>query len=121
MSSRNSDGLTIANVQALDFLRFPKCFLSPVSKKFALPLAAEARTGASFAQVCGSPGNAMRFDRGSLGLRAGKHALHVEGLHSASEGAPRLLWEGPALPLTDVPTAAYSHPRQDVVRQGIGK
>jgi hypothetical protein len=75
-----------------------------------------ARTGPSFAQVCGSPGNAMRYARGSLGLRAGKHALHVEGLHSASQGSPRLLWEGPALPLTDVPPAAYSHPRQDVVK-----
>ena len=77
-----------------------------------------AKTGTSFAQVCNSPGNAMRFDRGSLGLRAGKHAFHLEGLHSASEGAPRLLWEGPALPLTDVPPAAYSHPRQDAVKAG---
>jgi hypothetical protein len=80
-----------------------------------------ARTGPSFAQVCGSQGNAMRFDRGSLGLRAGKHTLHVEGLHSASEGAPRLLWEGPALPLTDVPSAAYSHLRQDSVKAGNKK
>jgi hypothetical protein len=77
-----------------------------------------ARTGPSFAQVCGSPGNAMRYDRGSLGLRAGKHLFHMEGLHSASQGAPRLLWEGPALPLTDVPPEAYSHPRQDVVKAG---
>jgi PA14 domain len=74
-----------------------------------------AKTGPPFAQVCGSPGNAMRYDRGSLGLRAGKHKLHLEGLHSASQGAPRLLWEGPSLPLTDVPPAAYSHPRQDVL------
>ena len=75
-----------------------------------------ASTGPSFAQVCGSPGNAIRYDRGSLGLRAGKHTLHLEGLHSASQGSPRLLWEGPALPLTDVPPAAYSHPRHDVVK-----
>jgi hypothetical protein len=74
-----------------------------------------AKTGPPFAQVCGSPGNALRYDRGSLGLRAGKHAIHLEGLHSASQGSPRLLWEGPALPLTDVPPAAYSHPRQDVL------
>jgi hypothetical protein len=79
-----------------------------------------AKTGPPFAQVCGSPGNAMRYDRGSLGLRAGRHALHLEGLHSASEGSPRLLWEGPALPLTDVPPAAYSHLRQDSVKQGTG-
>ena len=77
-----------------------------------------AKTGPPFAQVCGSPGNAMRYDRGSLGLRAGKHTFHMEGLHSASQDSPRLLWEGPALPLTDVPPAAYSHPRQDAVKAG---
>jgi hypothetical protein len=77
-----------------------------------------ARTGPPFAQVCGSPGNAMRYDRGSLGLRAGKHLFHLEGLHSVSEGSPRLLWEGPALPLTDVPPVAFSHPRQDAVKAG---
>jgi hypothetical protein len=74
-----------------------------------------AKTGSPFAQVCGSLGNAMRYDRGSLGLRAGKHVFHLEGLHSASQGSPRLLWEGPALPLTDVPPAAFSHLRQDAV------
>ncbi len=74
-----------------------------------------ARTGPPFAQVCGSPGNAMRYDRGSLGLRAGRHTLHVEGLHSVSQGAPRILWEGPGLPLTPVPPAAFSHARQDAV------
>jgi hypothetical protein len=77
-----------------------------------------AKTGPPFAQVCGSQGNAMRYDRGSLGLRAGKHKFHLEGLHSDSQGSPRLLWEGPALPLTDVPPAAYSHLRQDVVKAG---
>jgi hypothetical protein len=74
-----------------------------------------AKTGPPFSQVCGAPGNAMRYDRGSLGLRAGRHTFHFEGLHSASQGPPRLLWEGPGLPLTDVPAAAYSHPRQDVL------
>jgi hypothetical protein len=77
-----------------------------------------ARTGPPFAQVCGSQGNAMRYDRGSLGLRAGRHIFHLEGLHSVSEGEPRLLWEGPSLPLTDVPAAAYSHLRRDSVKQG---
>jgi len=74
-----------------------------------------AKTGPPFAQVCGSPGNALRYDLGSLGLRAGKHTLHLESLHAVSQGSPRLLWEGPALPLTDVPSAAFSHPRQDVL------
>jgi hypothetical protein len=74
-----------------------------------------AKTGPPFAQVCGSPGNALRYDRGSLGLRAGKHTLHLESLHAVSQGSPRLLWEGPALPVTDVPSVAFSHPRQDVL------
>jgi hypothetical protein len=74
-----------------------------------------AKTGPPFAQVCGSPGNAMRYDHASMGLRAGRHTLHVEGLHSVSQGAPRLLWEGPSLPLTDVPADAYSHVRVDTV------
>ncbi len=57
----------------------------------------------------------MRYARGSLGLHAGLHVFHLEGLHSASQGAPRLLWEGPGLTLKDVPLAAYSHLRQDGV------
>jgi len=77
-----------------------------------------AKTGPPFSQVCGSPGNAMRYDRGSLGLRAGRHTLHLEGLHSVSQGVPRLLWEGPGLPLIDVPAAAFSHLRQDAVKAG---
>ena len=71
-----------------------------------------AKTGPPFAQVCGSPGNALRYDRGSLGLRAGLHTIHVEALNTASEGAPRLLWEGPGVVLTDVPAAAFSHQSQ---------
>jgi hypothetical protein len=74
-----------------------------------------AKTGPPFQQVCGAPGNAMRYDRGSLGLRAGKHLLHLEGLHSMSNAAPEILWQGPALPLSAVPPDAYSHPRQDVL------
>jgi hypothetical protein len=74
-----------------------------------------AKTGPPFAQVCGSPGNAMRYDHGSIGLRAGRHTMHVEGLHSVSQGSPRVLWEGPALPLTDVPADAYSRARLDTV------
>lgn len=75
-----------------------------------------ARTGPPFANVCGSPGNALRYDRGALGLRAGKHTLHVEMLVNASPsyGALRLLWEGPSLPMAQIPGAAFSHPRVDV-------
>ena len=71
-----------------------------------------ARTGPPFAQVCGSPGNALRYDRGSIGLRAGLHSIHLEALDTSSEGAPRLLWEGPGLPIADVPAGAFSHTSQ---------
>jgi hypothetical protein len=75
-----------------------------------------AKTGPPFAQVCGAPGNALRYARGSLGLRAGLHQLHVESLHSVINHVPRLLWEGPALHIADVPLAAYSHPRLAAVK-----
>jgi hypothetical protein len=68
-----------------------------------------ARTGPPFAQVCGSPGNALRYDAGAIGLRAGWHTIHVEALNTASEGAPRLLWEDTTTRLTDVPASAFSH------------
>jgi PA14 domain/PKD domain len=68
-----------------------------------------AKTGPPFAQVCGSPGNAVRYDRGSIGLRAGLHRFHLEGLHFASQGEPRVLWEGPGVPLGEVPALAFSH------------
>jgi len=68
-----------------------------------------AKTGPPFSQVCGSPGNAIRFAVGSLGLRKGKHTLRVEALHEVSGQAPRLLWQAPGGVLVDVPMAAYSH------------
>ncbi len=68
-----------------------------------------AKTGPPFAQVCGSPGNALRYDRGSMGLRAGLHAVHIEALNTTSEGAPRLMWEGPGVAMAEVPDGAYWH------------
>ena len=68
-----------------------------------------AKTGPAFGLVCGAPGNALRYDRGAIGLRAGLHALHIEALNTATEGAPRLLWEGPGMALADVPAGAFSH------------
>lgn len=67
-----------------------------------------AHTGPPFAQVCGSTGNAVRISRGSLGLRAGYHTIRVEALHNNSQGPPRILWQGPGLPLTDIPSSAFS-------------
>jgi hypothetical protein len=71
-----------------------------------------AKTGPPFGLVCGAAGNALRYDRGSIGLRAGLHAIHVEALNTATEGAPRLLWEGPGLTLADVPAAAFTRSSQ---------
>ncbi len=68
-----------------------------------------AKTGPEFAQVCGSPGNAARYAVGAIGLRAGKHALQVEGLHSDSGDAPVLLWQAPGRAMVRVPDAAFSH------------
>jgi len=68
-----------------------------------------AKTGPPFGLVCGAPGNALRYDRGAVGLRAGMHAIHIEALSTATEGAPRLLWEGPGMTLADVPAKQFSH------------
>jgi len=67
-----------------------------------------AKTGPPFPQVCGSPGNALRYDRGAIGLRAGLHTIRIEGLNTASTGAPRLLWEGPGITLQAIPPTAFS-------------
>ncbi len=67
------------------------------------------QTGPPFAEVCGSPLNAVRYAHGSIGLRAGRHSFRLEALESTSPGSPRLLWEGPGMGLTDVPAKALSH------------
>jgi len=68
-----------------------------------------AQTGPPFVEVCGSPVNAMRYARGAIGLRQGKHIIRLEALESMSPGNPRLLWEGPGVALSDIPSAALSH------------
>ena len=75
-----------------------------------------AKTGPPFAQVAAR----LATRSATIAARwvcARASTLHLEGLHSVSQGSPRLLWEGPALPLTDVPAAAFSHPggRADVI------
>jgi hypothetical protein len=68
-----------------------------------------AETGPPFGEVCGSSANAVRIARGTIGLRAGKHAIRLEALESMSRGSPRLMWQGPGIGLTDVPAGALSH------------
>ena len=76
-----------------------------------------AKTGPPFGQVCGSPGNAARYSVGSLGLRAGPHTIHIEGLLTASGDAPILLWQGPGLPQSSVPASAFSRSVQDALKK----
>ncbi len=66
-----------------------------------------AKTGPPFAQVCGSPGMQCT-SAGSLKLRTVKHTIHIEGLYSVSNQAPRLMWQAPNTALVDVPANAYS-------------
>ena len=68
-----------------------------------------AATGPQFAEVCGSPNNAVRYAVGAIGLRAGRHHLRIEALETISVGIPQLLWEGPGLPLEPVPAVAFRH------------
>jgi hypothetical protein len=74
-----------------------------------------AETGPPFGEVCGSPVNALRYAKGTIGLRAGKHVLRLEALESMSPGSPRLIWEGPGIGLADVPASALSHANVAVV------
>jgi len=73
---------------------------------------AVAQTGPPFGEVCGSTINALRYARGTIGLRAGKHVIRLEALESTSPGSPRLLWEGPGIGLVDLPAGALSHANQ---------
>lgn len=69
-----------------------------------------AQTGPPFSEVCGSRVNAMRYALGVIGLRTGRHVVRIESLESMSPGAPRLLWSGPGIPLSEIPASALSHP-----------
>ena len=65
--------------------------------------------------IFNAPANAMRYARGTIGLRAGKHSLRLESLETASPGIVRLLWEGPGISLADVPASAFSHRNEAVL------
>jgi len=86
--------------------------LDPDGARLVIDGKEAAKTGPPFAQVCGSPGNAMRYAVVSLGLRAGKHAIHIEGLNSGSNHYPRLMWQAPGGALVDVPEKAYTRARE---------
>ncbi len=62
-----------------------------------------------FAQVCGSVGNAMQAATGSIGLRAGRHAIRIRMTHTTGPSDFAVKWQGPGLPLSDIPASALSH------------
>jgi hypothetical protein len=80
-----------------------------------------AETGPPFAEVCGSDSNAVRYQRGTIGLRKGKHSFRYETLETVSAQFPRLLWEGPGVGMSEVPASAFSHRNEAVLEPADGK
>ncbi len=72
----------------------------------SVPVAASPKP---FAQVCGSTGNAMQVTTGSIGLRAGRHAIRVQMTHTTGPNDFTVKWQGPGLQLSDIPVTALSH------------
>jgi hypothetical protein len=61
------------------------------------------------AQVCGSVGNMVQAVRGSIGLKAGLHAIRIAITDTEGPDGFALRWEGPGVPLADVPANALFH------------
>ena len=79
------------------------------SAKLEIDSAAVAVSPKPFAQVCSSPGNAMQATIGTLGLRAGRHAIRVQMTHTTGPSDFAVKWQGLGLPLSDIPPTALSH------------
>ncbi len=79
------------------------------SAKLEINSAVVAVAPKPFPQVCGSIGNAVQATAGSLGLRAGRHAIRVSLTHTTGDHDFALKWQGPGVPLSDVPSSALSH------------
>jgi hypothetical protein len=62
-----------------------------------------------FPQVCGSAGNAVQLTQTSVGLKAGRHAIRVTMTHTQGSNGFRLYWQGPQIPLEELPASALSH------------
>ncbi|HTP88366.1 MAG TPA: PA14 domain-containing protein [Bryobacteraceae bacterium] len=61
------------------------------------------------AQACSSPGNMMQAERGSIGLKAGLHAIRIAVTATAGPYSFALRWEGPGIALAEVPAGAFFH------------
>ncbi len=60
-------------------------------------------------QVCGSVGNAVQMASGSMALGAGKHRVRVAMTHTTGDQVLSLKWQGPGLPLREIPKEMFSH------------
>ncbi len=63
----------------------------------------------TIAQVCGLAGNAARLLTVAAELSKGLHHLRVTESHSTGRDDFRLLWQGPGIPLGDIPSSRLSH------------
>ena len=68
-----------------------------------------AASPAPVAQVCGSAGDMVQAVRGSIGLKAGLHAIRIAITAADGPAGFGLRWEGPGVPLADVPASALFH------------
>ena len=83
--------------------------LSNDAASIEIDSAAVATSSAPWPHVCGTAGNAVERAVGSVGLRAGRHRIHVAMTHRAGEDGFRVLWQGPGIELSDIPPSALSH------------
>jgi len=127
LSDINSGGFTRFAVTYDGFIEVPKdggysfSLMARDGARLVIDGEVVAQTGPPFVEVCGSPVNAIRYARGAIGLRQGKHLIRLEALESMSPGSPRLLWEGPGIALSDIPSSALSHTNGAIVlpRQSV--
>lgn len=60
-------------------------------------------------QVCGSIGNAVQITSGTVAVKAGLHRLRVFVSHHGGPDAFAIKWQGPSMPLQDIPARVLSH------------
>lgn len=79
------------------------------SAKIVLDGDVQAQAPMPFAQVCGLAGNAVQMTTLSVPLTQGKHRIQMSETHSNGTDGFGLWWQGPGIPLTQVPATALSH------------
>ena len=83
--------------------------LSNDAAKIVIDEDTKAVSPTPFAQVCGLAGNAVQTTTLSVVLKQGKHRIAVIETHSDGTDGFGLWWQGPGIPLAEVPATALSH------------